>query len=872
MSVENNYSILTYTATENQDNFIIPWDYQEADDIFFTINGFDTVRLNEEYVVTVDGITLNTPLLEGEKVIIYRKTDLEQIVEFLNFSKITGTMLQNNSDNIYYILQELSESSLDIDEITQIIEDTFDGFVGGEITTQEITKSGSSSGVVSGLKIRQDGLNLVIETGYGYGSDIEQYSKAPKDITVNPIEVTEEIIYGDFTGLSGLFHIFLSSSNQVLLLDNKDDGFTGYVYLGYLMLESEVLSKVVSLPQVIADTQQRLNRNLDKNITFENLNIQIDTIPNLKGLSLGSNFTINAAANNYDGEIGFLSQKADIDTLVVALGTNGFMEFGYSSDGLSQQLVSTVAVNVTDEILNKIDDRTSNFNDKNLIDTFQNMRICVSKKGELAITRGQADYLTQELAIEALTTEIFTIQESYKDFIPVYALTAQANVVDFNSAVLTKFVTEGGLTEVDFIDITPTGTLLRLSPNIGNSYDSLIPMEGQANILTSMYPELASENPEYITDTALTGFQYVENYNPPSPLGNISRITLLEIDNTVYMNSGLADGMWLLNTSNNTYTNEQFLPASGERIMIPSGNLSEVLCATGNNGVFSLYNFNTQTIIGSQLTVNSGNVVSGHFNAMLGKYVVFTRFGVWTTIDNVVWQREYSNNTAWKDGLIEVDGNTPQYTPVYNEFGDTNYLNGNYYIHAGYYQNVYKISENNLSLPSIIYSYPPTAGGEADARNLKIRGNTIMFQKGFDTSTYIAYYAYSIDEGVSWIDFQIDLSGYTFDIGDFEFIDEDNIIIVGFTIESDLIIVKDFKTTPVLSPISNVPDNMGQYGGFIISNNLSFYIGIDAAEPKVNVFNNTLSGGDTFLIPDLTSENDIDGKYKTYLKAGKKTI
>lgn len=123
-TLENNYQILKYTAIAGQKDFAITWKADSIGDIFFRINNDLTVCLQKQYAITNNNSTLSLDvgLNAGDKIIIYRQKEAEQAFEFITGGALTMKMLQENNNDIFYILQDILENFLNITDIDQIVD------------------------------------------------------------------------------------------------------------------------------------------------------------------------------------------------------------------------------------------------------------------------------------------------------------------------------------------------------------------------------------------------------------------------------------------------------------------------------------------------------------------------------------------------------------------------------------------------------------------------------------------------------------------------------------------------------------------------------------------------------------------------------
>lgn len=188
--IPNTYDILSFSANAGQTDFFITWPYNSKEDVFFTVNGDDAIRINQEYTIDLETnfdkktgtvyqatLTFDNPLNENDEVIIYRKTSLEQLVNYVTNGKFSLDTLQNQSNNIFYILQDLSENYLDVTDVDKVIE---------FINEQIIPNLPNASKTVRGL------VELATKEELDAGVDDER-ATTPK-IVKEKIDETEESI------------------------------------------------------------------------------------------------------------------------------------------------------------------------------------------------------------------------------------------------------------------------------------------------------------------------------------------------------------------------------------------------------------------------------------------------------------------------------------------------------------------------------------------------------------------------------------------------------------------------------------------------------------------------------------------------------
>jgi hypothetical protein len=123
-TLENNYQILKYTAIAGQKDFTITWKADNTSDIYFRINNDLTVCLQNEYSFTNNNsiLSLDVGLNAGDKIVIYRQKEAEQAFEFITGGALTMKMLQENNNDIFYILQDILENYLNITDLDQIVD------------------------------------------------------------------------------------------------------------------------------------------------------------------------------------------------------------------------------------------------------------------------------------------------------------------------------------------------------------------------------------------------------------------------------------------------------------------------------------------------------------------------------------------------------------------------------------------------------------------------------------------------------------------------------------------------------------------------------------------------------------------------------
>lgn len=121
-TIPNNYRILKYTALQGQDQFIIDWPYDDVEDVYFRINNSLDVKLSGEYDILGGMLRLNQSLNAGAKVVIYRNKQAEQALEFITGGAVTQKMLQENNNDIFFILQDILKNYLNLTDSDQVID------------------------------------------------------------------------------------------------------------------------------------------------------------------------------------------------------------------------------------------------------------------------------------------------------------------------------------------------------------------------------------------------------------------------------------------------------------------------------------------------------------------------------------------------------------------------------------------------------------------------------------------------------------------------------------------------------------------------------------------------------------------------------
>lgn len=935
-SIPNNYDILTYTATAGQDLFTITWPYQEQDDVFFTIDEDDSVRISGDYSLTPAGVltggelTLDVPLTGGEAVVIYRKTDIEQLIEYLTNGKITATMLQNNTNNIFYILQDLAENYLDLTDVDKVIEfidntvlpaipdasETEKGLI--EIATQSetdaetddtkavtplkmseyvkakiqesdeataeatnITKSLSGNGVVSGLGLRLDGNVVKVEVGYGYSSESRRYGKKPSDITVYPTEITEELEFSTSWGSDGIKHLYIVNTVAPYFQETIAEPPTNiHIYLGYALIEGGNAVKVFTKPNVFANITERFNLELQRNTRFKDLSVELDTLVFDRGVKLNSGYTIISNACNYNGDIGNTTY-ADIDKIENAVGTSIFWEVGFDSLGINEEIISSSSSNVNQtELINRINDGTSGLIYKNLTNEFTNLRVLLSSKGELAIQRGQFDYADVDTALAAITTEDYTLIPSFSDFTPIYALTVQAGVTTFADAVLTELVDmgNGGSTNVDYIEISPITSYHELHPDVASQYDILIEAAGQQDIPLSQRPDLVPYT-EYIKQTS-TGTITLDptDIDESAATQTANSVSGIKIGSVIYFATTSAEPFFKIidgDTTVNTATvDNASISTNGTTLTCKTaGQSSEVYYGSVIAGSVRTRRINmiTGVHIDSQFS-HSGisELYNSAYNTANSKYLLFcgngTTLTIKSTVDNLLYNTEYSSS---------VNG-VPVRTP-YNGAGHTHRENGLQFFDNGYYylnfenKNVIRFEENNLSTPEIVHTYTSSS---TPLTPVMVKDGEFFVIRGVNSGTNTIEYSWSSD-GSNWTDNEVVIPVSIDGVYAMEVIDSNTIMFDTYASRKTYYI-KDYKTTPVLADTGSVLND--RYRGFILVENNGDILRVASLDGASNTlitarrFNRTITGGTTFDIPDRTSENDSKGRWKIYLNAGKQVL
>lgn len=121
-TIPNNYRILKYTALQGQDQFIIDWPYDDKEDVYFRINDSLDVKLSGNYEIIGGMLGLFDPLNAGDKVVIYRNKQAEQALEFITGGAVTQKMLQENNNDIFFILQDILKNYLNLTDREQIVD------------------------------------------------------------------------------------------------------------------------------------------------------------------------------------------------------------------------------------------------------------------------------------------------------------------------------------------------------------------------------------------------------------------------------------------------------------------------------------------------------------------------------------------------------------------------------------------------------------------------------------------------------------------------------------------------------------------------------------------------------------------------------
>lgn len=663
----------------------------------------------------------------GTKFYVQRKVPKEPYVDYTGGAALNRRNLNDSNIQILMILEEIDDGVSDVVNTTTI--DT--------IISESIQRTANSTGVVAGLGITDNGNDFTINIGYGFSSAVGNYNTNPSELDIRLISVLEPITYSDFTGLNGLYHIGIAyDSDKVFLFESKESVYKTLLYLGYCIVDSGSLVKAVSMPEVVVDTARRLNKHLENNTEFKNLNIKLKTTEFSKGLELSSGLEVRSNANNYQGEIGAIND-VDLDVYTTQLVQTIFIEFAYNN-GDSQLLISASNGNISSSIIDIIDDRSFGYVSKNLINQWQNIRICVNKKGELGVTRGQVDYDSKVEAENAVLTERFDIQPTYKDYVPVYALTIQAGATDYSDVTLTKLYREP--TKVDHtkftIDDFEVGTHLTAHPSTFEGNPKWrFPLVGQ-ELNQLDYPEMAELN-GFIEYDILVNNLIESNFNTEWDYE----------DSTIKRNGFFKTGGYLYVLEASDINNETKIRRTADGlnftdiVTIPNAYIAyvaakdpfNVLMSAPQNGGISISGTNDhymvdiingtfEVVIGTPIdaTYEYGGAVIYDFNNTLNKWVVgativnnqgSNEFIIKTSSDGMIWDQEFSDIglAGWKvKGFNTLkNGTTDIRLYNFNEYnfkGLKNKYNGDYYVCIGDPNWILKFNENDLTQYTTVYT------------------------------------------------------------------------------------------------------------------------------------------------------------------------
>lgn len=656
----------------------------------------------------------------GTKFYVQRKVPKEPYVDYTGGAALNRRNLNNSNIQILMILEEIDDGVSDVVNNTTI--DT--------IVSESIQRTDNSTGVIAGLGITDNGNDFTINIGYGFSSAVGNYNTNPSDLDIRLISVLEPITYSDFTGLNGLYHIGIAyDSDQVFLFDSKESVYKTLLYLGYCIVDQGSLIKAVSMPEVVVDTARRLNKYLENNTEFKNLNIKLNTTEFSKGLELSSGLEVRSNANNYQGEIGAIND-VDLDVYTTQLVQTSFIEFAYNN-GDSQLLISSSNGNISSSIIDIIDDRSFGYASKNLINQWQNIRICVNKKGELGVTRGQVDYDSKVEAENAVLKERFDIQPTYKDYVPVYALTIQAGATDYSDVTLTKLYREP--TKVDHtkftIDDFEVGTHLTAHPSTFEGNPKWrFPLVGQ-ELNQLDYPEMAQldgfiDYDVIVNNLTETNFNSEWDYEDSTIKRNgffktggyLYVLEASEINNETKIKRTL-DGLNFTDvvTIPNKYI--AYVAAKDPFNVFMSAPLysGSQISGTNDNYMVDIINGTYEVVTGQTIEGTVGAIIYD-FNETRNEWVIGaiqngTDFVIKTSPDAMVWTTQYTSpvlgtsNIRGFNRLTNIQPDRRLYDfNEYNFKGLKNKYNGEYYCSVTDTNQIIKFNENDLTQYSTVYT------------------------------------------------------------------------------------------------------------------------------------------------------------------------
>ena len=106
-SPQESYRSLRFVADGTTTTYTIPFSYLSPDDITVTINGEPT---GDYWLPSQGQLTFNSPPPKGKVVVIARSTPTTRLVDFTNTSMLNAGILDLDSNQLMYLIQEALDS------------------------------------------------------------------------------------------------------------------------------------------------------------------------------------------------------------------------------------------------------------------------------------------------------------------------------------------------------------------------------------------------------------------------------------------------------------------------------------------------------------------------------------------------------------------------------------------------------------------------------------------------------------------------------------------------------------------------------------------------------------------------------------------
>ena len=551
-TLPNNYRILKYTATQNQKTFLVDWPIDEYQDLYFRINNSLAVRLAGDYTYNFGILTLENGLNAGDKIMIYRNKEAEQSLEFITGGAVTQNMLQENNNDVFFILQDILKNYLNLTDYEQII-DFINEYIIPLLPDLAINIPDATETVKGILKLSThqqtyDGLNdTTAITPLKLKKKVDDAIDDMTDIIDEKIDEVEakidNIVYYTNTGI-------ISGLQLLKINDNTLNINTGVCYVCNLETNVKSLSLIEarqitfttedlnSSKYIIAEigtnditvslnTSPQITSNIHNKILlgyiYVDTNNNISHIVDLREFITGTNKTLYE--KSYKPEIDTLQLKIENNNLIVL--NNGIIEGRalkgldpvYSKDvlGLSNSNPDNRFICMVD---NKIIKNGSNVFSFNLngfksflsVDKYYFIDVYVNSNLELVLKLNNTQFNTISLALENGGSS-----QPEKTLTKTHSILVKRGVnvgSNYSYIKLFKLSKTGEIindTSEFSIDQLPVGTILEGHPSIFS--DKWTICDGEKYPATQ-FPELAAALPdfvrEYIAIDGGLGGEYVE--------------------------------------------------------------------------------------------------------------------------------------------------------------------------------------------------------------------------------------------------------------------------------------------------------------------------------------------------------------------------